>query len=163
MKVKNPVGVPVNKHLGRLDGVGHMTGWRELNVNHSGREADFERANLVVLQHLQIIDPWVIEHKMMIKNEGLQRGWHMLEAEIIREHNSTFVHWFGERFRTNPPPGTIDDAKLIYALAHGPVCNLTTYQPYDINGYTFYTEVKDKNSELQNSGVTIKSSTGNDG
>ena len=35
-----------------------------------------------------------------------------------------------------------------------------TYQAYDINGYTFYTEEKDKNSEYQNSGVTMESYTG---
>ena len=35
-----------------------------------------------------------------------------------------------------------------------------TYQAYDINGYTFYTEEKDRNSEYQNSGVTMESFTG---
>ena len=29
-----------------------------------------------------------------------------------------------------------------------------TYQAYDINGYTFYTEEKDSNCDYQNSGVT---------
>ena len=32
-----------------------------------------------------------------------------------------------------------------------------TYQAYDINGYTFYTEAKDGTSEYQNSGVTMES------
>jgi hypothetical protein len=31
-----------------------------------------------------------------------------------------------------------------------------TYQAYDINGYTFYTEEKDKNGEYQNSGATME-------
>jgi hypothetical protein len=35
-----------------------------------------------------------------------------------------------------------------------------TYQAYDINGYTFYTEEKDKSSDYQNSGVTMESYTG---
>ena len=35
-----------------------------------------------------------------------------------------------------------------------------TYQAYDINGYTFYTEEKDRNCEYQNSGVTMESLIG---
>ncbi len=36
----------------------------------------------------------------------------------------------------------------------GPMQNLVTYQAYDINGYTFYTEEKDNKCDYQNSGVT---------
>ena len=50
---------------------------------------------------------------------------------------------------------------LLYALSHGPAHNLMTYQSYDINGYTFYTEKKDKNSDYQNSGVTMEAYIGN--
>ena len=49
---------------------------------------------------------------------------------------------------------------LIFALSNGPAPNLMTYQAYDINGYTFYTEAKDKNCDYQNSGVTMESYTG---
>ena len=38
-----------------------------------------------------------------------------------------------------------------------------TYEAYDINGYTFYTEGKDMKSDgHQYSGVTMESYTGND-
>ena len=38
-----------------------------------------------------------------------------------------------------------------------------TYEAYDINGYTFYTEDKDMKSDgYQNYGVTMESYTGND-
>ena len=53
-----------------------------------------------------------------------------------------------------------DKDKLVLALSHGPAPNIMTYQAYDINGYTFYTEEKDKNSVYQNSGVTMDSWTG---
>jgi hypothetical protein len=53
-----------------------------------------------------------------------------------------------------------EDAKLIFALSQGPAHNLMTYQEYNINSYTFYTEEKDMNSEYQNSGVTLQSFTG---
>jgi hypothetical protein len=37
----------------------------------------------------------------------------------------------------------------------GPILTVVTYQGYDINGYTFYTEQQDKKSTCQNSGVHI--------
>ena len=82
------------------------------------------------------------------------------DGEIIREHNSSFARWFKDRLAANPLPMTCTEETLIFALSHGPAPNLMTYQAYDINGYTFYTEAKDKNSDYQNSGVTMESYTG---
>ena len=45
-------------------------------------------------------------------------------------------------------------------MSHCPSHNLMTYQAYDINGYTFYMEQKDRNCDYQNSGVTMESYTG---
>ena len=56
----------------------------------------------------------------------------------------------------------VDNANLIYALSVGPPCTIATYQAYDINGYTFYTEAKDKDSDYQNSGVSMLSITDNE-
>jgi hypothetical protein len=83
-----------------------------------------------------------------------------MNAEVIREHNSTFLPWFKEHVLANPPEEGSMDRLLIYALAHGPAANLVTYQAYDINGYTFYMEAKDINSDFQNSGVTMECMTG---
>ena len=63
---------------------------------------------------------------------------------------------------SNPPGKGSKDGLLIYALAHGPSPSLVTYQAYDINGYTFYTEAKDMDSGDQNSGVTMECMTGSD-
>ena len=88
-------------------------------------------------------------------------GVHRTDAEVIREHNSTFLRWFKERVLANSPEEGCLDGTLIYALAHGPSTNLVTYLTYDINGYTFYTEKKDINSDDQNSGVTMEVMTWN--
>jgi uncharacterized protein YodC (DUF2158 family) len=40
-------------------------------------------------------------------------------------------------------------------LAGGPLLTITTYQAYDIKGYTFYTRDKDAKSMYQNSGVRV--------
>ena len=36
MDVKNSIGVPINKHKGRVDGVGHSNLKKELHVGHTG-------------------------------------------------------------------------------------------------------------------------------
>ena len=125
-------------------------------VDHSGRCNDFDRANLVVLQHLDEVDPFVTLHKETIATKYRDRGLCRTDAEVTREHNSTSLHWFKEHIIANPPEEGSKDRLLIYALAHGPSTNLTTSQAYDINGYTFYTEEKDINSDDQNSGVTME-------
>ncbi|KAK1692077.1 hypothetical protein QYE76_008774 [Lolium multiflorum] len=157
LDIEDPVGLPQNKHLRRFEGVGHKNGRKELHVHMSGRTSDFDRANLVALQHIDLIDPWLKEHKTMIENSGKPM---MMEAEIFREHNSSFARWFKDHIDANPPPMDSDKDKLVLALSHGPAPNIMTYQAYNINGYTFYTEEKDKNNVYQNSGVTMGSWTG---
>ncbi|GJS33685.1 uncharacterized protein Tco_0532067 [Tanacetum coccineum] len=49
--------------------------------------------------------------------------------------------------------------KTVERLGEGPRCVVRSYQGYDINGYTFYTEMQDENSTVQNSRVTLIAST----
>ena len=72
--IENPVGLPVNRHLGRLAGWGYGDGRREMHVDFDGQLADFERANLVALQHIDVVDPWVVQHKTFIKKTYNDRG-----------------------------------------------------------------------------------------
>ena len=69
------VGLPVNKHDGRLEGEGHSNGRRVLHVAYSDRRSDFDRANLVVLQHLDEVDPFVALHKEIIAKKYRDRGY----------------------------------------------------------------------------------------
>ena len=57
---------------------------------------------------------------------------------------------------------TSAEGRLVFFLSQGPAHNLMTYQAYDINSYTFYTEKKDMKCDYQNSGVTMESYTGDD-
>ena len=138
LDIENPVGLPVNRHLGRLAGWGHREGRREMHVDFKGRLADFERANLVALQHIEVVDPWLGEHKSFIAKKYSDRGQQRTDGDIIKEHKSCFTRWFKGKLLPYP----IDDdssaqEKLIFALSQGAEHNLMTYQAYDINGYTF--------------------------
>jgi hypothetical protein len=41
-------------------------------------------------------------------------------------------------------------------LASHPSSCVTSWQAYDINGYSYYTKEKDKKSDVQNSGIRIE-------
>ena len=69
------------------------------------------------------------------------------DDEVTVEHNTTFLRWFKQQVLENPPEERSSDGLLIHALAHDPAPKLTTYQSYDINGYTFYTEAKDMDND----------------
>jgi hypothetical protein len=58
------------------------------------------------------------------------------------------------------PPMTSESDRMLLALSYGPAPNLMTYQAYDINGYTFYTEERDKGGNYQNLSVTMVSYMG---
>jgi hypothetical protein len=45
-----------------------------MHVEFTSQCADFDRANLVALQHMQLIDPWVEEHKSFIANKYSDRA-----------------------------------------------------------------------------------------
>jgi hypothetical protein len=55
---------------------------------------------------------------------------------------------------------TSESDRMLLALSYGPTPNLMTYHAYDINGYTYYTEERDKGGGYQNSSVTMVSYTG---
>jgi hypothetical protein len=56
-----------------------------MHVDFTGRRADFDRANLVALQHMQLIDPWEEEHQSSIAKKYNERGELRTEGAIIKE------------------------------------------------------------------------------
>ncbi|KAK1380791.1 hypothetical protein POM88_027535 [Heracleum sosnowskyi] len=44
-------------------------------------------------------------------------------------------------------------------FAYGPDIPVTSYEGYDVNGYTFYTQCQDNKSTVQNSGVCVEASS----
>jgi hypothetical protein len=72
-----------------------------------------------------------------------------------------FIGWLRDRTSHSSDTQT---SEYLKKLAHGPIFTVMTYQGYDINGYTFYTEQQDKKRIYQNSGVHVDAydSTGQD-
>ena len=103
-----------------------------------------------------MVDGYVTLHKETITKKYRDKGMRKTDDEVTVEHNATFLRWFKEQVLANPPEEGSSNKLLIHALAHGPTPKLMTYQAYDINGYTFYTEAKDMDSDYQNLGVMIE-------
>jgi hypothetical protein len=113
----------------------------------------FRKAHFTVLQQSLLVAPYIDEHLAIVrsKNSGKSDTW------ITRHHIDTFPAWLREHLLGND---SID--RQLALLARGPSGSVTTFQGYEIYGYTFYTRAQDKKSTNQNSGVCIDA-IGHDG
>jgi hypothetical protein len=143
MESKQPIGVPLSRHEGRLDGVGTI-GKKTITADQPSHDL----AHFTVLQHTTAVVRYMEEHKIQLSQQHPNRT----EAWRTREHNKEFNKWFKERLRL----GSSTDMLTWYAK--GPTFRVLTWQGYDVNGYTFYTKAQDTKSTVQNSGVRIEAS-----
>ena len=88
-------------------------------MDYSDRRKDFDRASLVVLQHLYMVDDYVARHKESIAKKYRDKRVLKTDGEVTVEHNTTFLRWFKEQVLENPPEEGSSDGLLIHALAHG--------------------------------------------
>jgi hypothetical protein len=95
-------------------------------------------------------------HMKMLREKNPKKN----NATLMKEHNTNFAKWLKNYFEENPCSKDDEKAFDVYNLAQGPMINVVTYQAYDINGYTFYTEAQDQKSVYQNSGVMMDALTG---
>jgi hypothetical protein len=96
---------------------------------------------------MSIVFEYLDEHKEMFlrDNPGQNELW------LANEHMRKFIGWLREMI------SELDTliSEYLQKLARDPIFTVVTYQGYDINGYTFYTERQDKKSTYQNSGVVL--------
>ncbi|KAL8155839.1 hypothetical protein AgCh_001037 [Apium graveolens] len=143
----DPVGISRSRHEGRLDGQG--------TVGHKmitpGAEM-LDRAHLFVLQHMTEVNPHLQEHILEIRRKNPSKGgkW------VTNEHNRSFVKWFKDRVMSqySKSPSTVSNT--LKWLAYGPNMSLSSFQGYDVNGYSFYTQHQDNKSTVQNSGISVE-------
>ncbi|GKC11007.1 hypothetical protein Tco_1007789 [Tanacetum coccineum] len=76
-----------------------------------------------------------------------------------KPHNEQFATWLKDKVATNMGQPNVD--RIVERLEEGPRLLVKTYQGYEINGYTFYTKMRDEKSTVQNSRVTwVNNSSG---
>ena len=93
--------------------------------------------------------PLVEEHLNILwaQCNGCSDDW------VMREHKRRLTTWLKD---LDLPDGETVEEQMIERLAAGPSSQVTSWQGYDINGYLFYTDAKDKKTVSQNSGVHIE-------
>ena len=144
MKDGKPIGVPVSRHEGRLLGKG-TKGRKTFNDQSFVRVRD---AHYSILHQLHIAAPYIQQHLQQLR----EKNEHSTEDRIMKEHKRCFTSWLKNQ---NLPIDTTKDEKMMRLLADGPLMLVTSWQAYNINGFTFYTKTKDDKSQHQNSGVRV--------
>jgi hypothetical protein len=98
-----------------------------------------------VLQQLEIATPYIEEHLSELRRDNIG----CTEAWIMKEHRRVFTTWLMDKEILR------EDMMMKMLASHTSSC-VTSWQAYDINGYTYYTKEKDKKSIAQNSGIHIE-------
>jgi hypothetical protein len=134
------IGVPESRYEGRLSGKGTLG--KKSMICMDGYS--FTQAHYTVLQSSTLVAPYINEHKNIVRSQypGQSDDW------ITHEHMATFSGWLQTHLMNNT---TVGDQ--MYLLARTPSSTVLTFQGFEINGNTFYTNAQDKKSTNQNSGV----------
>jgi hypothetical protein len=102
-------------------------------------------AHFIVLQQLEIAAPYIEEHLSELRRDNIGRA----KAWIMKEHQRVFTTWLMDKEIPT------EDMMMKMLTSRPSIC-VTSWQAYDINGYTYYTKEKDKKSVAQNSGIHIE-------
>jgi hypothetical protein len=142
LKDQFAIGLPPSRHEGRLNGKGRME-------KKSFVPQDYNtvlEAHHSILHQLSIMEPLIEKHidELREQNHGHTDEW------LIKEHKNRFTSWLREH---DIPDGDTIEECTIKVLASGPSRQVTTWQTYNISGFTYCTKSKDKKSMSQNSGV----------
>jgi hypothetical protein len=133
------IGLPIPLHEGRLRGrMSHKT----------FVDRDYclvSEAHFSVLQQVVIAGLYIDEHLLELRRDNTDH----IVVWITKEHQRVFTTWLMDK-------DTPTDETTMKMLDSRPSSCVTSWQAYDINGYTYYTKEKDRRSVVQNSGIRIK-------
>jgi hypothetical protein len=130
----NTIGVPKYRHERRLTGKGTV-GMKAITPDPHL----FRCTHLHVLQQMSIVFEYFDEHKELLlrDNPGRNESW------LANEHMRKVIGWLRNQISHSSDTQTSEYLKM---MARGSIFTIVTYQGYNINGYTFYTEQQDKKS-----------------
>jgi hypothetical protein len=96
---------------------------------------------------MPIVSEYLDEHKEVLLRDipGCNESW------LANEHMRKFTGWLRDQISQS----NTQTREYLKKLACVPIFTIVTYQGYNINGYTFYTEQQDKKTTYQNSGVRV--------
>jgi hypothetical protein len=125
------IGLTIPLHEGRLRGRRRMSQKSFVDRDYNS----VNEAHFSVLQQLEITAPYIEEHLSELHRDNIGRT----EAWIMKEHRRVFTTWLIDK------EVSTEDMTMKMLDSHPSNC-VTSWQVYDINGYTYYIKEKDKNS-----------------
>jgi hypothetical protein len=127
------IGLPIPLHEGRLRGRGRIGQKTFINRDYTL----ISEAHFSVLQQLMIAGPYIDEHLSELPRDNTDRT----DSCIMKEHWRVFTTWLMEK--------DIPTEDMMMKMLASRLSNcVTSWQAYDINGYTYYTKEKDKKSDV---------------
>jgi hypothetical protein len=87
---------------------------------------------------------------IMAERNGRSDDW------VMKQHKQCLTSWLKDQ---NIQPGETKDSITISRLAEGPLRQVTFWNAYDINGYTYYTHRKDSKCVNQNTWLYVCETT----
>ena len=96
-------------------------------------------AHRCVLQHMSEVHPYLERHIIELRRRNPRAS----SYAIMQEHNRTFASWFQHEVlhEMKQPNNNVSNTNA--SLSRGPRPFVTSFQGYDINGYSFYTKCQD--------------------
>ena len=125
------VGLPKSKHEDRLQGVGTI-GFKTIRTTHELRQKVHCKVHCKVLQHLSVVTPFIAKHKEELRARNPTKS----ESWISSQHEINFDTWFEKRVSSSRDIVS----ESVRLLVDGPSTKIYTYQGYDMNGFTWYTD-----------------------
>ena len=110
----NLIGVPHSREV--------SWGWDSGEEDYVFRMEIIHQAHFLVLEHMEVVEPYVLEHKQLLVQQNPERD----DAWVSKKHMKEFNNWFKDR-------GDVS-TDVIKKQTAGPIFTVTTYQAYDING-----------------------------
>jgi hypothetical protein len=128
-------------HEDRLRGRGRMSQKTFVDRDYSL----VSETHFGVLQQVTIAGLYINEHLSELRRDNIDR----INDWIIKEHRRVFTTWLMDK-------DIPTEETTIKMLASHPSSCVTSWQWYDINGYTYYTKEKHRMSVAQNSDIHIE-------
>jgi hypothetical protein len=119
------ISLPIPLHEGRTRGRGRMCQKNFVDKDYNS----VSEAHSSVLQQLKIAAPYIEEHLSELHRDNIGRT----EAWIMKEHQRVFTTWLMDKKIPR-------EDMTMKILTSCPSNCVTSWQTYDINGYTYYTK-----------------------
>jgi hypothetical protein len=135
------IGLPIPLHDGRLRGRGRMDQKTFVDKDYNL----VSQTHFSVLQQVTIAGPYIDEHLLELRRDNTDRT----DAWITRKHRRVFTTWLMDK-------DIPTEKTTMKMLASRPSSCVTSWQTYNVNGYTYDTKEKGRRSVAQNSGIHIE-------